>query len=544
MKRLILFFLAIFSFVLFSCSEIKNENNSSSLSILLPNQQQRALATFQDFEKYSNSYYKIQVIDSLGTTQEKKATMTSTSVEFDDITEGNCQIEMNAYMDAFLVASGKATALIKSNETTSVSVKLSKIDIKPVFKTQPLVESLSATECKVSASASFLPNKTLYYKWIHSLEELTSTTPTNLLEVKSENTEYKIEKTFTITESDNYFYCAFYEKNENNEYVNELFSSKATKEFVYTEYSDLKTAIEAVSEGDSKSFYVSGNLSANATITINGNITIKAYDDCTITRANTLTTAPILNVTTSAALKLNTKDNCTFKLDGNNISNATKSLIIAYGTLELSNINMCNSKSSSNGSAIYNTSNSSITIDNCEFSYCESTGATGGGVLYAKTQNLTIKNSKIHHNKAAKGGAIYCTDGNSTTLTISDCYIYSNNSTSNGGALYLKNCIGTIENTRIEDNSTSYANATPGGGGAIYLAGATTSITITNTDIKNNTASNSYGGGIYMHNGSITRTGGSISNNTANTGNGNQVYKSSDSTYIVDSIEQTGITFD
>ena len=109
------------------------------------------------------------------------------------------------------------------------------------------------------------------------------------------------------------------------------------------------------------------------------------------------------------------------------------------------------------------------------------------------------------------GGAILANDG---SLQISHSHI-SNNSASNGGAIYQGKAAGSVYLTSdvFENN-----HATNGQGGAIYANG---NVVSADSTFNGNSAS-SHGGAITVWSGSTTITGGSFTGNAA-AGNGGAV---------------------
>jgi len=139
---------------------------------------------------------------------------------------------------------------------------------------------------------------------------------------------------------------------------------------------------------------------------------------------------------------------------------------------------------------------------------------TGGNI-----SNNTAYNDGVY---ASSGGALY-TD--STDIEIKDTVI-SNNAAIRGGAFFLNNCNGTIENVQFTKNKATGGDLSFGG--AIYeysdcVSGRVCNITLTNCEFSENTT-DLCGGAVYMLKGSITNfVGGKISKNTAGE-NGGGIY--------------------
>lgn len=97
-----------------------------------------------------------------------------------------------------------------------------------------------------------------------------------------------------------------------------------------------------------------------------------------------------------------------------------------------------------------------------------------GGAIFIKNSSGCILSNYLHHNKATSGGAIAVSLSNSLTKVL------------------------LIENNDISHNT---ATGTSTGGGGLFLrketSGSETKIIIRNNKIYNNSASQSFGGGIY-----------------------------------------------
>ncbi|MBE7076683.1 MAG: hypothetical protein E7374_02195 [Clostridiales bacterium] len=156
------------------------------------------------------------------------------------------------------------------------------------------------------------------------------------------------------------------------------------------------------------------------------------------------------------------------------------------------------------------------TITNCEAS-------TNGGAMYVTSDaSVTIAKLTISNNNALScGGGIY-SDGvvemRDTSLEGTDTLISSNHAI-NGGAVYNNAGLFILESGTISNNTAGSA------GGAIYSLGTTN---MNGGTISNNTAGEN-GGGI-ISNGTLNFAGGTISNNTA-TYHGGGIYSSSTSSF-------------
>ena len=166
---------------------------------------------------------------------------------------------------------------------------------------------------------------------------------------------------------------------------------------------------------------------------------------------------------------------------------------------------------SDNGGAIYNDSDSRLTVNSCAFS--GNTATSNGGAIYNDGGfELTVGNCTFNSNTATtNGGAIYNVSG--STLTVSDCTFGSNRTTgsmSDGGAIYNA---GTATFTLNDSRSFSNNTAT-GNGGAISNSG---NLTITgNYTFGDNNAF--YDGGAISNSGTLTITACTFNINDAISG--------------------------
>lgn len=174
----------------------------------------------------------------------------------------------------------------------------------------------------------------------------------------------------------------------------------------------------------------------------------------------------------------------------------------------------------------------SITLENLSISDAE-----GGGGVFVKYADLTINNCQLSNNSStSSGGAIYAYYGNvvinNTTITGNS----TSGSNSKGGGVYIRYGETTITQSTIANNSTSGTNA-HGGGLAVFNNEnqANPNATIVNSTISNNstTGNNAKGGGIHS-NYHITLTQSTISGNSTigSTAQGGGIYNYSGDTTI------------
>ena len=135
----------------------------------------------------------------------------------------------------------------------------------------------------------------------------------------------------------------------------------------------------------------------------------------------------------------------------------------------------------------------------------------GGAILVHG--HLDMEDCTLSYNEASHtGGAIFVSESGDFALTR--CTITENASEDSGGAFELKGKNSSIVGCEITKNS-SYS----GYGGALRLNASGKVLTITDTDLTGNNSSDD-GGAIYLEAGTINVTGGEISGNTSNNDGG------------------------
>ena len=142
-----------------------------------------------------------------------------------------------------------------------------------------------------------------------------------------------------------------------------------------------------------------------------------------------------------------------------------------------------------------------------------------GGAIYNKSGVITINNAVISANRtptqtvlAGYGGAIY----NESVLTLTNS-IVSGNEGRFGGGMFVGN---NSDGARAVVNHVYFLNNTSGSlGGGLYTNIVTTTITISNSGFSGNTAVGS-GGGLARFNASLNIFNSSFTYNTAASGGG------------------------
>ena len=200
-----------------------------------------------------------------------------------------------------------------------------------------------------------------------------------------------------------------------------------------------------------------------------------------------------------------------------------RAIYLTGGQLNLTNCSFDGFTSEHGGAlCVESTSaNTVLNINGSTFTNCKSTTSSGGAILVgSETATTTISNNSTFTNNTSKlhGGAIWARG----VINISDSTFTGNTADITdgaGGAVCLYET-ATITNSTFKQNSANYGGGlyTSGAGGSTTITGCTiesnTSVTngagiITcndttingNTVIKQNIASGSHGGGIFLHYG-------------------------------------------
>ena len=149
----------------------------------------------------------------------------------------------------------------------------------------------------------------------------------------------------------------------------------------------------------------------------------------------------------------------------------------------------------------------------------------GGGICVGTEANadkntgtLTMTGGKISDNTAAGGGGIAVLHG---TFTMSNGKVIGNTATQRGGGIFgyyyssTDEAKGEIEVSDGEiSGNTAEASGVMAGGGICSLY----KLTVSGGDIKNNTATNGFGGGIGVDNETFDFLGGTVSGNKTESG--------------------------
>ena len=196
------------------------------------------------------------------------------------------------------------------------------------------------------------------------------------------------------------------------------------------------------------------------------------------------------------------------------------------------------------GGAVYqnrNAANSSVTLENCEFSGCEANNNGNGGGLYANARTLTISgnnNGFINCTAANAGGGLY--HDYAGTASITNCAFKTCTAKAGaGGGLYAKDQSLTISGEKsVFQSCTAQTN----GGGVYHDNSANNSVfTFRDGSLENCTAVGDYGGAVYTPAKKVTLADCAINDSTARA-NGGGVYTSAITTGSFDGCTVSGNT--
>ena len=205
----------------------------------------------------------------------------------------------------------------------------------------------------------------------------------------------------------------------------------------------------------------------------------------------------------------------TITLSGTEIMFGTNGSTTVYGTganrLTISG-NNASRIFSSNGNVVANLHHMRLTGGNGAGSL--NTGR--GGALYNVGGTMVVTNVVFTGNSAANGGAINnaaTAGGIDATLTLVNCVLSNNSSTSSGAAMQnFSTSFLNVFNTTVNNN-----NSTGTGIAGAFQANGT--VTITNSTFSGNTSSGT-GAGVYFNGSSLIMTNTTIVNNTSPLGGG------------------------
>ena len=150
-------------------------------------------------------------------------------------------------------------------------------------------------------------------------------------------------------------------------------------------------------------------------------------------------------------------------------------------------------------------------VENCSIHDC--TATNWGGGLYGASGPSVVTGCDVHDNQANYGGGLRF-GGTGTGTLVEHCAIYSNEATTDGGAVSLQEAPVNFQMNDVYDNTADT-------GGAMYLYGA--AATIYGNLIHHNFCNTSFAG-IYALNSGATVEGNTIaSNNDGGLANGTTI---------------------
>ena len=201
-------------------------------------------------------------------------------------------------------------------------------------------------------------------------------------------------------------------------------------------------------------------------------------------------------------------------LDG---GNARRVISITSGTVTLEGLGITKGSAVSGG-GVSITGSSTVTMSEC-FIYLNTASSANGGGVFANTSGpLIFLSCQIYSNTAGNeglGGGVWFL-GFSNSLTMTACLIYSNNAYRGGGVWLaaLGSAVATFQSCQIYSNTASGSQYSYGGG--IRSDGGT--VHLKSCEIRSNQAV--IGGGLHMLGGPLTMTDCNLHDNTANDSGG------------------------
>ena len=206
----------------------------------------------------------------------------------------------------------------------------------------------------------------------------------------------------------------------------------------------------------------------------------------------------------------------TITLSGGEIVVANNGSLTIYGT----GANRLTISGNNASRILVSGANVVVNIHGIRFTAGNGMGTTNtgrGGAIYNVGGTMLITNSILTGNSAANGGALNNAASTApavnANLTLVNCIISNNSSTSSGGAMQnFSTSTLHIRNSTVNNNHS----ASTGIAGAFQANGT---VTITNTTFSGNTSAGT-GGGVYYNGTSLIMTNTSLVNNTSPVGGG------------------------
>jgi predicted outer membrane repeat protein len=178
-------------------------------------------------------------------------------------------------------------------------------------------------------------------------------------------------------------------------------------------------------------------------------------------------------------------------------------------TFSISECIFKNNRARQKGGAFY-LEDGNATLINCIFNTNLGSGLGNGfgyaGAIYFNRAVASLTNCQFNENQSElNGGAIYA---EYSVINTSSCTFYDNQNTDSngGGAIALKFC------TLTDNNSTLSFNSSASNGGGLYASDS--NLTLTNSHFSNNSSGYS-GGGLYAKDSQLSTNGNSYTQNSA-----------------------------
>ena len=169
------------------------------------------------------------------------------------------------------------------------------------------------------------------------------------------------------------------------------------------------------------------------------------------------------------------------------------------------------------GGAIYAASPNSVTIDSTTFD--GNTAISDGGALYFNApigDTINISHTEIINNVAMNSGGGLASVG-AGYIAITNSSFRLNNATEQGGGIFGTIGVFDIEKSVVSNNQSSNE------GGGLYLNAAT--LQIDSSRVDSNTTTDNDGGGFYLLNSGLTLNRTSLKGNSADLGSGGGIFR-------------------
>ncbi len=134
-----------------------------------------------------------------------------------------------------------------------------------------------------------------------------------------------------------------------------------------------------------------------------------------------------------------------------------------------------------------------------------SESGSGGGIIIGPNSFLSLNNSTITNNQAARGGGVFVDD--SASLSLNNSTITNNQAAGDGGGVFV------YEGTPLSLNNSTISNNTAVGRGGGVFSDAGSELTISNSTVSGNTARD--GGGAYFYLTTLSLLNSTITQNSA-----------------------------